>query len=502
MTNPETITSLSLGDTVPIGTALVNMIIMGIVTDVNNPNMFGSTLQAYQSQALLTVPVLQGIQGNPGQPSFALRFQNSTLTSPSQLPNNLTNAATDLGKYWVFVVFDNNNNAIAATMYVWYGTTIGFRQFPIGTPGPAGPYPLITPHIVLQAVGNGGGPGGADSWISVTGTVSNPVYTYNIAAPTGLTGPTATLDSCPDIDFVTTVPVAGDALIVSPRVVPGSPTALQVNPSGTGGTFAAGTYFWVITAVLANGSETMPSNETATAFTGSTSSAVLTWVAPSGGGAVGFKVYRGTSATNISALVAVINSGTIVSFTDTGGVGTPGQPPNSGVIAGRPIWTPTTTPLPVPQLYTLPSSAFTSIATVGGATITVATFAVPPQPWPWKPYVTGQLAIFGLNISLTPFQVGAQVLLGDPSTGVQVARGFGNSLGYTTLIPQASTTASPAQAMTPSNNVGLVSANHVGNQGTLYFNLIQEGMAGVYAFSNANAQGVIMVIPSTMAIAA
>ena len=415
MTNPETITTLSLGDQVPIGTALVNLIMMGIVTDVNNPNMFGSTMQAYQSQALLTVPVLQGIQGNPGQPSFALRFQNSTLTSPSQLPSTLTNLASDLGKYWVFVVYDNNGNAIACTMYVWYGTAIGWRQFPIGTPGPPGPYPLITPNIVLQQVGNAGGPGGADSWIVVNGTVSNPVYTFNIAAPQGLAGPTAVLDTCPDVDFVTTVPAPGDSLICSARVIPGSPTALLVNPLPTGGTFAAGTYFWQVTAVLPNGTQTMPSNEVAATLSGTTSSAVLNWTVPVGSGAVGYEVYRGASASNISVLVAVINSGTITTYTDTGGTGTPGSPPNTGVVAGRPIWTPSATPLPVPQLYTMPSTAFTSISSIGGATISIGSFAVPPQPWPWKPFVFGQFAIFGLNISLTPFQVGCQVLLGMPA---------------------------------------------------------------------------------------
>jgi hypothetical protein len=496
MTNPETITSLQLGDTVPIGTALVNLIMMGIVTDVNNPNMFGATLQAFQSQALLTVPVLQGIQGNPGQPSFALRFQNSTLTSPSQLPSNLNNT-TDLGKYWVFVVFDNNGNAVACTMYVWYGTSIGFRQFPIGTPGPPGPFPLITPHIVLQQTGNAGGPGGVDSWIKVDGTVSNPVYTFNIAAPEGIPGPTAVLDTCPDIDFVTNAPVVGNSLVCSARTTPGSPTALTVNPLATGGSFPAGSYFWTITAILTNGQETMPSNETEAQVAGTTSSAVLTWIPPIGGGAIGFKVYRGTSVTNLSVLVAIINDGTVTTYTDTGGPGTPGTPPNIGVVAGRPIWVPSTTSLPIPQLYTMPSSAFTSISTVGGATITIGTFSVPPQPWPWKPYVFGQMAIFGLNISLSPFTVGCQVLLGDPATGTQVARGFGNSLGYTLVIPQVSTSAASSQAMTPTNALGLVPANHTGSMGTFYWNLIQEGMAGVYSFSNANAQGAIMVMPVT-----
>src|ERR1700676_2537670 len=90
------IIQLNIGDTVPINQVMANIILMGIVTDINNPNMFAATMQAFQNQAVLTVPVLQAAQGIPGQLTFALRWQNDNLTVPSQLPTNLTSLPADL----------------------------------------------------------------------------------------------------------------------------------------------------------------------------------------------------------------------------------------------------------------------------------------------------------------------------------------------------------------------------------------------------------------------
>jgi hypothetical protein len=150
----------------------------------------------------------------------------------------------------------------------------------------------------------------------------------------------------------------------------------------------------------------------------------------------------------------------------------------------------------VPKLYTVPQSAFTAQSGVGGSSQPVCTFAVPSQPWPWKPFVFGQMKIFGFNISFTPLLVGADVLLGDPQTGQLVAKGQGDSLGSVTIIPQASTNQNASAAMTPTNGVGLVQANHTGNQGTLYVSLESQGMAGVYDYNPAGSQLVVLVIPT------
>lgn len=99
------------------------------------------------------------------------------------------------------------------------------------------------------------------------------------------------------------------------------PTGLAVAPVVGGGTFAAGTYFWVVTATSALG-ETTVSNEatTAVALNGS---ANLTWNAVNGP-VTGYKVYRGTVTGAENVLVTTVGSG-VTAFTDTnaGGAGAP-----------------------------------------------------------------------------------------------------------------------------------------------------------------------------------
>jgi len=489
------IIQLNLGDTIPIDQVMANMILMGIVTDIKNPNMFAATMQAFQNQAVLTVPVLQGPRGIPGQLTFALRWQNDNLTNPSQLPTNLGDFPSDLGKFWVFAVIGTGGTAIATTIYVWWGTAIGFRQLPVGAPGPPGPYPVITPNLVVQATGSGLGPGGVDSWVQVSGPVSNPVFTFNVAAPQGVQGFSAALGSCPDVDFVSHAPLPGDLVTCSSSVTPGSPTGLGVVRSATGGALAAGTYFYKVTAYIPNG-ETAATNEATTgAITGSTNSVALSWTAPSSGAFSGFKVYRGIVAGGENVLVAILPNPLSTTFTDIGAPTTPAMPPTVGVSAGLKIWR-AVTPTPTqPVFYTVPESAFTSQAGLSGATVTIASFKVPPQPFPWKPLVFGQMQLFGINISLTPLLVGAVVLLGDPGTGSQVAQGFGNALGYVSMFPQPSTPGHPSFAMTPTNAYGYVPANHTGNVGTLYCNLVNQGLAGIYDFNNANSGLVVVAMP-------
>lgn len=496
MTTPTQaeIIKLNFGDTIPIGQILANLILMGIVTDPLNPDMFAATLQAFQSQAVLTVPVLQGPQGDPGQPSFALRWQNEDLSDPSQLPTDLGNTDADLGKFWIFGVLDENGNTVATTMYIWWGTTLGFRQLPVGAPGPPGPYPVITPNIVIEEPFSGNGPGGVSSWIHVDGPASNPVFTFHIAAPQGPPGPAAALGSCPDVDFTTRVPQPGDTLMCTARTTPGAPTALTITPHSTGGTLAAGTYFYKVSSTITNG-ESLGGNEvTSGPLTGSTNSVDLSWTAPSGGGATGYKVWRGTAIGAEDTLVAVITDGDTTTFTDDGSSSTPAEMPSVGVVAGRKIWVAAPMPQTFPMIYTIPESAFVPQFGVGAASITVGTFAVPQQAWKWKPIIFGKARILGANISLTPLLLNVEVRLGSPN-GTLVARGSGNSLGYVQFAPHTSDPGNPSAAMTPTNAYGLVQANHVGDAGTLYINVVNEGMAGVYDFETADAQMFIAAWP-------
>lgn len=95
-----------------------------------------------------------------------------------------------------------------------------------------------------------------------------------------------------------------------------APTGLGATAVGSGGTFAAGTYWWVVTALTRTGETVVSASATATLVLHG--SANLSWTAPSGT-LTGYRVYRNTSNsfTNSSyTLVADQVSGT--SYTDTG----------------------------------------------------------------------------------------------------------------------------------------------------------------------------------------
>lgn len=104
------------------------------------------------------------------------------------------------------------------------------------------------------------------------------------------------------------------------------PANLSLVPSTTGGSFTAGVKYWVITATTANG-ETIRSNEVTATLTGTTSSATLSW--PVVSGAAGYKVYRGTTSATENLLITTINSGTTLTYLDTGTAGTSATPPTS-----------------------------------------------------------------------------------------------------------------------------------------------------------------------------
>ena len=50
--------------------------------------------------------------------------------------------------------------------------------------------------------------------------------------------------------------------------------------------------------------------------------------------------------------------------------------------------------------------------------------------------------------------------------------------------------------MTPSNDVGLVDANHAGADGTLYVNLVNDGLAALFDFTPSAAQLFVLACPA------
>jgi hypothetical protein len=99
------------------------------------------------------------------------------------------------------------------------------------------------------------------------------------------------------------------------------PSSLAATAVGTGGTFAAGTYYWYVTFTDATG-QSAPSNEVTKAIVAS-GSANLSWPAPPAG-TTAVKVYRGTSSMGENALITTL-AGTATAYTDTGTAGSAGS---------------------------------------------------------------------------------------------------------------------------------------------------------------------------------
>jgi hypothetical protein len=150
--------------------------------------------------------------------------------------------------------------------------------------------------------------------------------------------------------------------------------------------------------------------------------------------------------------------------------------------------------------------------------VTIVTFPVPPNPFPWKPLVWGQIEMFGHKFFQTlPSEIGVIVLLGDPDpeVGTLVARGFGNApRGVVNVSPHCSYPTAPAGpgepsgvtgsnsiAMTPWNDVGAVPANNTGNESTLYVILVNEGKKSgrkaKFDFSAAGSSLFVLACPMT-----
>ena len=106
-----------------------------------------------------------------------------------------------------------------------------------------------------------------------------------------------------------------------------APGTVTPTESATGGTLAAATYYYIVTALDALG-ETTGSAEVSATTTGTTSSISLAWAAVAG--ATSYKVYRGTTAGAESVYFTTATN----SFDDTGTAGTAGTVPTANTTSG------------------------------------------------------------------------------------------------------------------------------------------------------------------------
>ena len=118
----------------------------------------------------------------------------------------------------------------------------------------------------------------------------------------------------------------------APTLALATPVNAAFATATTGGTLAAATYFYRVSALNANG-ETLASTETSQVTSGTTSTVTVNWGAVTG--ATGYKVYGRTTGAEL--LIATV--GAVTTYIDTGAVSPAGALPAANTTADTPTWT-------------------------------------------------------------------------------------------------------------------------------------------------------------------
>lgn len=194
----------SLGDATYLSNYLVNTHVYGVVVPPGDPPEFWATYEIRGDQGTLFMAAVIGPDGEAGKDAFALKLQTDDLDDPDELPRTMTDTVADIGKYWVIDDVNENGDIIGSSLYVWYGTS--WRRLMLGSPGPPGPVPIITPTVELVD------PSTSSSSVVTGGSPRFPTWHMKLAVPEGPQGPAAALWRAPDVDLVTREPIPGDVL--------------------------------------------------------------------------------------------------------------------------------------------------------------------------------------------------------------------------------------------------------------------------------------------------
>lgn len=210
---------LPMGSIVHLTTCLIKAQIKSEETMPDTPSLYGADLELMNDRGYLDTTGLRGKPGLPGQTQMAFRRVEEEVGRPQDLPHNLTDAQSDLGKYWVISTRDTDGVVVEQWAYVWFGTVRGYRKTYMGARGPAGPVPKISPTTKLVDLRDDKD---AVSYVETGGSIMSPTWRFNVAAPIGETGPVSKLNDYPD--FVSNPnPPAGAVLMHDGTVGTASP---------------------------------------------------------------------------------------------------------------------------------------------------------------------------------------------------------------------------------------------------------------------------------------
>lgn len=210
----------SVGETNFLANYLINTRVYGVVVPSTGEQEFYATYEIQGDQGTLFLAAVVGADGEAGQDAIGLHLQTDPYDTPDDLPHTLTNTVADIGKYWVMDDVNVDGDIIGSSMYVWFGTS--WRRLMLGSPGPPGPVPIITPTVDLVD------PDTDTSSVDVSGTPTHPDWALHLAVEPGPQGPGPMLALAPDVDFATNPPIAGDVLGFTGRYTSGTaPTGHQ-----------------------------------------------------------------------------------------------------------------------------------------------------------------------------------------------------------------------------------------------------------------------------------
>jgi hypothetical protein len=173
-----------------LGSTLTKTHWWGIVSDIDTPALMTATMELVGEDAVVTMSVLKGDQGLPGQDADIVKMQyQDDFTSVGQIPvSTLTTEESDIGKAWW----------IGNIVYVWGGTSLQAKA--MGTQGNPGPVPNVHPSVNLLDPD-----GSVASSVTVDNTDPyNPSWILNLKAPRGPMGENATIRGASD--YLDTLP--------------------------------------------------------------------------------------------------------------------------------------------------------------------------------------------------------------------------------------------------------------------------------------------------------
>lgn len=188
--------SANPGDAPYLGSVLAKLHFWGIVSDLDVPGGVTGSFELADKDGAVTLDALVGPRGPAGENAPIVKMQyQSSIDDPADLPQNLTDDPIDIGKAWW----------VGNIVYLWDGEL--FVQKQMGTQGPPGPLPNITPVVQLL---NPDDPN-LTSEIEVTGTAANPTWLMKLKAPRGPQGDNATIRDATDYDD-STPPAIGQVI--------------------------------------------------------------------------------------------------------------------------------------------------------------------------------------------------------------------------------------------------------------------------------------------------